>query len=189
LPDYYDRLMAGDMTVINGKKWQVLIGHGHAPEHMALYCAELGVLISGDMLLPRISTNISVFAATPKADALRWFLDSLDEMASEIPDETLVLPSHGLPFTGIRARVVALQSHHEERLQALEDSCEQAPQSAAGLLDVLFNRALDTHQTMFAMGEAIAHLNYLEQAGRLSRNMGADGVIRYSRLQPKAVTH
>ena len=120
---------------------------------------------------------------------MRWFLDSLEDMARDIPEETLVLPSHGLPFKGVRARVEALQSHHEERLQALEDSCEQAPQSAAELLDVLFNRALDTHQTMFAMGEAIAHLNYLEQAGRLSRSIGADGVIRYSRLQHIAATH
>lgn len=189
LPDYYDRLKAGDISLIDRKEWRILIGHGHAPEHMALYCAELGVLISGDMLLPRISTNISVFAATPKADALRWFLDSLDDMAREIPEETLVLPSHGLPFRGIRARVQALHSHHEERLQALEDSCEHAPQSAAGLLDVLFNRALDTHQTMFAMGEAIAHLNYLEQAGRLSCSIGTDGVIRYSRLQHRPATH
>lgn len=183
LPEYYHRLMAGGIVRIDGKKWQILIGHGHAPEHLALYCAELGVLISGDMLLPRISTNVSVFAATPEADALRWYLDSLDEMARDIPAETLVLPSHGLPFTGVQERVQALHAHHEERLQALENSCEQAPQSAAELLDVLFNRALDTHQTMFAMGEAIAHLNYLEQAGRLSRSMDADGVIRYSRLR------
>jgi glyoxylase-like metal-dependent hydrolase (beta-lactamase superfamily II) len=133
------------------------------------------------MLLPRISTNVSVFAATPEADALRWYLDSLDEMARDIPAETLVLPSHGLPFIGVQERVQALHAHHEERLQALENSCEQAPQSAAELLDVLFNRALDTHQTMFAMGEAIAHLNYLEQAGRLSRNCDAEGVIRYTR--------
>jgi glyoxylase-like metal-dependent hydrolase (beta-lactamase superfamily II) len=189
LPEYYDRLKAGDIATVDGKKWQILIGHGHAPEHMALYCAELDVLISGDMLLPRISTNISVFAATPKADALRWFLDSLNDMARDIPEKTLVLPSHGLPFKGVQARVEALQSHHEERLQALEDSCEQAPQSAAELLDVLFNRALDTHQTMFAMGEAIAHLNYLEQAGRLSCSIGTDGVIRYSRLQQRTATH
>ena len=102
-------------------------------------------------------------------------------MAQRLPPQTLVLPSHGLPFTGVQPRVEALQAHHEERLHALEDSCEQAPQSAAELLDVLFNRPLDTHQTMFAMGEAIAHLNYLEQAGRLSRHCDAEGVIRYSR--------
>ncbi len=189
LPEYYQRLKAGDIFTVDGRNWQILIGHGHSPEHMALYCPELDVLISGDMLLPRISTNISVFAATPDADALRWFLDSLDEMAREIPASALVLPSHGLPFTGLVPRVADLHAHHEERLQALEDSCNEAPKSAAGLLDVLFNRQLDTHQTMFAMGEAIAHLNYLEQAGRLSRTIDADGVIRFFRSPQVTVAH
>jgi len=182
LPEFYERLKAGDVLTVDGKKWQIIIGHGHAPEHMALYCAELAVLISGDMLLPKISTNISVFASTPNADALGWFLDSLDEMARDLPAETLVLPSHGLPFTGVQPRVEVLRAHHEDRLRALEETCEKAPKSAAELLETLFQRALDTHQTMFAMGEAIAHLNYLEKAGRLSRNTDANGVIRYSRL-------
>lgn len=181
LPEYYQRLKADDVLTVDGKNWQTLIGHGHAPEHMALYCPELGVLISGDMLLPKISTNISVFAATPDANALGWFLDSLGEMAANLPEETRVLPSHGLPFVGIQSRVAALRAHHDERLGALEAACEDVPQTAAGLLDTLFQRALDTHQTMFAMGEAIAHLNYLEQAGRLSRSIDADGVIRYTR--------
>ncbi|WP_028994026.1 MBL fold metallo-hydrolase [Azonexus hydrophilus] len=189
LPEHYRRIKAGDAIRIGCHTWQTIIGYGHAPEHLALYCAELGVLISGDMLLPRISTNISVFAATPDADALRWYLASLDRMAEEVLPQTLVLPSHGLPFTGVQARVGALHAHHEERLHALENSCEHAPQSAAGLLDVLFGRVLDTHQTMFAMGEAIAHLNYLEQAGRLSRSIDADGVIRYSRLQHQPAAH
>jgi len=187
LPDHYDRLKADDVLTVDGRHWQIIIGHGHAPEHMALYCLELDVLISGDMLLPRISTNISVFAATPKADALRWFLDSLAGMAERFPGQTLVLPSHGLPFRGVAERVDELQAHHVDRLQALETSCEQAPKSAAELLDVLFGRALDTHQTMFAMGEAIAHLNYLEHAGRLLRRVDADGVTRYSR--PRAAAH
>jgi glyoxylase-like metal-dependent hydrolase (beta-lactamase superfamily II) len=186
LPEYYRRLKAGDELSVDGRTWRIMIGHGHSPEHMALYCPELGVLISGDMLLPRISTNVSVFAATPDADALGWYLDSLTAMAAAIPDETLVLPSHGLPFFGIRARVEALHAHHAERLQVLEEACEQVPQSAAGLLDTLFGRALDTHQVMFAMGEAIAHLNHLEQAGRLSRSTDADGVIRFSRQRSNA---
>ncbi len=51
------------------------------------------------------------------------------------------------------------------------DYAVQQRQKSAGRIcwSTLFNRQLDTHQTMFAMGEAIAHLNYLEQAGRLSR--------------------
>ncbi len=83
---------------------------------MALYCVELGVLISGDMLLPRISTNISVFAATPEADALRWYLESLDDLARKFRLKRCVLPSHGLPFTGVQERVGDLHAHHEERL-------------------------------------------------------------------------
>lgn len=183
LPEYYHRLKGGDVLTVDGKKWQILIGFGHAPEHMALYCPELGVVISGDMLLPKISTNISVFAATPEANSLSWFLDSLDHMAAQLPEKVLVLPSHGLPFVGVQSRVEALRAHHEDRLRALEEACACEPQCAAGLLDTLFQRALDTHQTMFAMGEAIAHLNYLEQAGRLSRSIGADGVIRYKRRE------
>lgn len=181
LPQHFNRLMDNDEIHIDGRSWKVLVGHGHAPEHAALYCRELDVLISGDMLLPRISTNISVFAVTPTADALGWFLSSLDVMARDLPADTLVLPSHGLPFTGIRERVEALHAHHEDRLRALEEECE-APQSAAGLLATLFPRALDTHQTMFAMGEAIAHLNRLEKAGRLTRSVDAEGVVRFKRV-------
>jgi len=180
LPNHYHRLLDADHLEIDGRRWRIKVGFGHSPEHAALYCHELDVVISGDMLLPKISTNISVFAATPDADALGWYLDSLTEMAGEIPGQTLVLPSHGLPFTGVQARVEDLRAHHDERLHALEEKCE-APQSAAGVLATLFPRALDTHQMMFAMGEAIAHLNHLEKAGRLSRSFGTDGVIRFTR--------
>ncbi|MDR2188766.1 MAG: MBL fold metallo-hydrolase [Azonexus sp.] len=182
LPDHYYRLCGGDVIDIGGRGWQALIGHGHAPEHLSLYCAEAGVLISGDMLLPKISTNISVFAVTPNANPLAWYLDSLAELNRDIPaDDTLALPSHGLPFYGIANRVAELHAHHAERLQMLEQCCQDAPQSAASLLEALFPRALDTQQTMFAMGEAIAHLNYLEAAGRLSRRVDADGRIRFQR--------
>lgn len=183
LPQHYRRLFHGGELGVDGRNWRVIAGFGHSPEHAALYCRELDVLISGDMLLPRISTNISVLAATPDANALLWYLDSLDGMGGEIPGRTLVLPSHGLPFFGVQARVAELHAHHDERLRALEEACE-APQSAAGLLPTLFPRALDTHQTMFAMGEAIAHLNYLEQAGRLSKTIDAGGLIRFQRARP-----
>ncbi|MBI2307070.1 MAG: MBL fold metallo-hydrolase [Rhodocyclales bacterium] len=179
LPHAYFRMFDGDRFPINGKSWQVRVGYGHSPEHASLYCAEAGVLISGDMLLPKISTNISVFAVTPGADSLAQYLDSLNRYR-ELPEETLVLPSHGLPFIGIHNRVAAQHAHHEERLRVLEDACIE-PRSAADLLATLFPRELDTHQVMFAMGEAIAHLNRLEYAGKLVRREGQDGVIRYQR--------
>lgn len=167
LPTQYQRLSAGDEWTIGGQRWQVRIGFGHSPEHAALYSPDLAVLISGDMLLPKISTNVSVFAVTPSADSLGDYLASIDRYR-DLPSATLVLPSHGLPFRGIVDRVEALHAHHQERLEVLEAHCTQ-PCTAAELLMTLFPRDLDTHQTMFAMGEAIAHLNRLERAGRLRR--------------------
>jgi glyoxylase-like metal-dependent hydrolase (beta-lactamase superfamily II) len=131
-------------------------------------------------VLPKISTNISVFAVTPVADSLADYLASLDRLR-DLPTQTLVLPAHGLPFYGLQARIDAQHAHHEERLALLESTCTN-PQCAAELLPTLFERELDAHQTMFAMGEAIAHLNRLEHAGRLRRIVGDDGVSRFVRV-------
>ena len=177
VPSTFHPLWEGEDVTIGGTAWRVIVGHGHAPEHASLYCAELGVLISGDMLLPRISTNISVFAGVPEANSLAWFLASIDRLR-ELPEDTLVLPSHGLPFRGLHARVEQLVAHHAARCDDLLQACS-APKSAAELLPVLFPREItDPHQTMFAMGEAIAHLNYLEQACQLERAI-ENGTIRY----------
>lgn len=179
LPAAYHRLFDGSRLRIGAHEWQVIVGYGHAPEHASLYCESLDVLISGDMLLPRISTNVSVFAATPDDDPLGWFLDSLRRI-SNLPDSTLVLPSHGKPFRGIRTRVAQLIEHHRERCAELLAACTAA-RSAGELLGTLFPRELDTHQVMFAMGEAIAHLNHLAVRGELCRQVDGEGVIRFAR--------
>jgi glyoxylase-like metal-dependent hydrolase (beta-lactamase superfamily II) len=177
LPFSFHPLWEDEEIEIGGRSWRVIVGHGHAPEHASLYCAELGVLISGDMLLPRISTNISVFAGVPDADSLGWFLASLDRLR-ELPEDTLVLPSHGLPFRGLHFRVDQLHAHHADRCADLRRACVD-PKTAAELIPVLFPREItDPHQTMFAMGEAIAHLNYLEQARHLER-IEENGIIRH----------
>jgi glyoxylase-like metal-dependent hydrolase (beta-lactamase superfamily II) len=178
IPATYRRLFHDQRLAIGDHEWRTIVGHGHAPEHMSLYCAELGVLISGDMLLPRISTNISVMASTPLADPLGLFLASIDEFLS-LPADTLVLPSHGRPFRGIHARVEQLHAHHAQRCALLLEACRGTPKSAAELIPVLFDREIpDPHQTMFAMGESIAHLNYLEHAGKLQR-IEENGSIRF----------
>ncbi len=178
IPATYRRLIPDQRLAIGGHEWRCIVGHGHAPEHMSLYCAGLGILISGDMLLPRISTNISVMASTPWADPLGLFLDSIDQFLT-LPEDTLVLPSHGRPFRGLHARVGQLHAHHAQRCDLLLRACREAPKSAAELIPMLFDREIpDPHQTMFAMGEAIAHLNYLEHAGSLQR-IGEHGLIRF----------
>jgi glyoxylase-like metal-dependent hydrolase (beta-lactamase superfamily II) len=179
-PSDYRRLMNGDEKRIGGRIWKVIMGYGHAPEHAALYCEALGVLISGDMVLPRISTNVSVWANEPEGNPLALFLDSLSRYA-ELPATTLTLPSHGLPFRGLRERIAQLKEHHRLRLDELHEACE-LPRTAADVLDTLFRRKLDTHQLFFAMGEAMAHLHLLEREGRLARSAGLDGVVRYARV-------
>ncbi|HTS21419.1 MAG TPA: MBL fold metallo-hydrolase [Casimicrobiaceae bacterium] len=168
LPHAHLRLLAGDEIAIDAKRWRVIAGHGHSPEHAALHCAELNLLIAGDMLLPKISTNVSVWPVEPDGDPLRRFLDSLARFES-LPPDTLVLPSHGLPFVGIAARVEALRAHHAARLAELERAAAARPVTAADVVPVLFRRELDVQQRFFAMGEAIAHLNHLWHAGRLQR--------------------
>ena len=177
-PASFRRVLDADLIDIGGREWRVIMGYGHAPEHAALYCDELGVLISGDMVLPTISTNVSVWPEQPDADPLALFLRSLDRYA-QLPADTLVLPSHGLPFRGLRVRAAALRAHHEARLAEVLEACEE-PASAAQIVPVLFRRVLDDHQMAFAMGEAIAHLNYLHQRGRLARQMQSDGVLRFA---------
>ncbi len=178
-PSSYRRLMEGQTLRIGGRGWRVIMGYGHAPEHAALYCEELGVLISGDMVLPRISTNVSVWANEPEGNPLRLFLDSISRYA-ELPATTLTLPSHGLPFRGLRERIAQLEEHHRLRLAELHEVCE-APKAAAEVLSTLFRRKLDAHQLFFAMGEAMAHLHLLYYESRLRRSVGADGILRYVR--------
>lgn len=185
VPARYRRLYDGLQVPIGGRLWHCISGYGHAPEHMALHCEALGVLISGDMVLPRISTNVSVYDQEPEADSLTLFLDSLKKYLP-LPEDTLVLPSHGKPFTGLHERIQQLQDHHRDRLDEVRAACRAKPCSGADILPVLFPRVLDLHQTTFAMGEAVAHLHWLWMAGELLREQDADGVWRFSPASRRA---
>lgn len=178
VPRQFRRLMDGDRLHIGAHEWTCIAGHGHAPEHISLHCAGLGMLISGDMVLPRISTNVSVIDLEPEANPLPLYLRSIAALRA-LPGDTLVLPSHGRPFRGLQARIAQLHAHHDERLAEVREACAREPQTAASLLPVLFKRALDLHQTTFAMGESIAHLNALWLAGELRRRQDDDGVVRF----------
>lgn len=178
VPARFRRLMDGMVLDIGGRAWRCIAGYGHAPEHIAFHCADLDVLISGDMVLPRISTNVSVIDIEPEADPLPLYLRSIAALR-ELPAHTLVLPSHGKPFTGLHERIDQLHAHHDARLADVLAACARSPQSAADLLPVLFHRPLDLHQTTFAMGESVAHLHALAGAGRLQPLLGSDGVLRY----------
>ena len=180
IPATYQRLFDGNSIAIGGHEWRVITGYGHSPEHAALHCAEINLLISGDMLLPRITTNVSANAANPDGNPLGLFLDSIARF-KQLPHDTLVLPSHGKPFRGLHGRIDALEKHHQARLEELLGAIGQ-PSTACDLMPVLFTRPLaDAHQVMFAMGETIAHLNYLEHAQRIQR-IAENGITRFVKL-------
>jgi glyoxylase-like metal-dependent hydrolase (beta-lactamase superfamily II) len=177
VPESFIRLQDGKFLEIGGRQWQIITGFGHSPEHVALYCQESKTLISGDMVLPRISTNVSVFAIEPESDAVGAFLESLQKFMP-LPSSTLVLPSHGKPFRGLQIRITQLMEHHAERLAEVKVACV-TPQSAADIVPIMFRRELDMHQLTFALGEALAHLHRLWIAGELKRQRDSDGIIRF----------
>lgn len=173
------RLRCGDGIRMGGAHWRVLGGGGHTPEPVALFREEPPVLIAGDQVLERISPNLSVWPAEPDADPLADFLDGFAAYET-LPADTLVLSSHGRPFTGLHERLADLRAHHEERLEETLAICAD-PSTAADVADAMFPGPLDTHQTVFALGEAIAHLNHLWRRGEIERTTASDGIGRYRR--------
>jgi glyoxylase-like metal-dependent hydrolase (beta-lactamase superfamily II) len=167
----------GDAITIGRRTFRVLTVLGHAPEHACLWDEAGRVLISGDQVLPKITTNVSVWSEQPGLNPLRLYLDSLGRFEPMAPD-TLVLPSHGLPFRGLHARLAFLRDHHAARLNESLDALVE-PRTAAELVPVLFRRQLDSHQLSFAVGEALAHLRFLEDEGRAVRVVDGDGVHRF----------
>ena len=181
VPRSFKRIMDGDVLAIGANKWQCISGYGHAPEHISLYCPDVAgtpVLIGGDMMLPRISTNVSVHDTEPEANPLTLFLDSIDKF-KPLPAQTLTLPAHGKPFTGLHRRIEQLHEHHAERLAEVMHACSAKPCSAADIVPVMFKRELDLHQMTFAMGESVAHLHALWFGGKLARTLDSDGVYRF----------
>ena len=179
VPRAFHRMREGDELEIGGSRWRIVVGTGHSPEHCCLHAPELGVLIAGDMVLPRISPNVSVWNSEPEANPLMDFLGSLDKLAL-LPADTRVLPSHNEPFTGLRERLAELGQHHEERLVDLTGLLDR-PKTAIELARDLFKRALDLHQTTFAVGETLAHLHVLRDRGQIKRRLESDGAYRYER--------
>lgn len=178
LPKTFRRVIAGERLRIGGRDFDVITGGGHSPEQIMLHCATERVFLSADQVLPRISPNIGVYARDPEGDPLGIFLRSLRALKETVPDDVLVLPGHDLPFVGLHRRVDGLIRHHEERCGAIIGACRQDPHSPAELIPVIFHRALDPHQTGFAFGETLAHVNYLLRRGRLRQLPPKDGVAR-----------
>lgn len=178
LPDSFHRIEDRDEIVIGQHRWRAVIGHGHSPEHLCLYCPELRVLISGDQVLPKITSNVSVFPTEPAADPLTDWLASLSTIRAAIPDDVCVLPAHNEPFRGLHARVDQLIEGHERSLQRLLQALSE-PKRVTDVFGLLFRRPISEGLMQMATGEAVAHLNCLIQRGLVTCHPDANGVNQY----------
>lgn len=179
LPRSYRRLQDGQILQLGDQQWQIIVGTGHSPEHACLYNAAQKILLSGDQILPQITSNVSVTSTEPDANPLQDWMDSLHRLL-QLPDDVLVCPAHNAPFYGLHARLQELLAHHEEQLAALAEALAK-PQTAYELLPVLFRKELQNEQLMMAMGECLSHLNYLFAKGSVRRFLNEAGVQVYER--------
>ncbi len=178
LPDSFRRIADGETIRIGEHDWTVVVGHGHSPEHACLYCPELKLLISGDQVLPRITSNVSVFPTEPDGDPLDDWLTSLARIPPRVPDDVLVLPAHNDPFYGLHARVEHLIGGHERSLVRLRKLLAE-PKRAVDVFSVLFKRRINNDLLSMATGESLAHLNLLVNRGHAVRETDAHGVDWY----------
>lgn len=180
MPDGYFRLSDGDEFTMAGATWRVVTGAGHSPEHVCLYCPERNILISGDQLLPRISSNVSVHPTEPDADPLAEWLDSCRKLLCVIPEDCLVLPAHNEPFTGAHKRLQHLIDGHETALTRLRARLGKGEATVLDTFVAVFGRAIDGEELSMATGEALAHLNYLKHRGEIALGRTPEGVTRYA---------
>ena len=186
LPDSYRRLWHGESIPIGEHAWQVIVGSGHSPEHACLYCPGLKLLITGDQVLPKISSNVSVFPTEPEADPLTDWLESIARIKAQVPDDVLVLPAHNDPFRGLHARLDALAADHHRGLDRLRDRLNE-PMRAIDVFGALFSRPITSEPQLLglATGESLAHINYLVRRGEAVLEERADGVAWYQLAQPR----
>lgn len=181
IPDIFHRRQDGDQFEIGGKTWQVIVGSGHAPEHVCLYCDELKVLISGDQVLPRISSIVSLHPTEPFSNPLQEWLDSCAKLRDMLPEDTLVLPAHNMPFYGVHKRLEALIDGHDEGLEKLLAMLDE-PKRAIDVFPALFKREIDDSVFFMATGESLAHLACLRERGDITVKRDENGVDWYQRV-------
>jgi glyoxylase-like metal-dependent hydrolase (beta-lactamase superfamily II) len=158
----------------------VITGGGHALDQVMLYCAADKLFLSADQVLSKISPNVSVWAVEPDQNSLGEYLASLASLTTTLPYDALVLPGHGVPFFGLKTRIKQLADHHEERCGMIAAACRESPKTSSELVPVVFYKyPLDAHQTGFAAGELIAHVNYMLNEGRLVVEPQTDGILRF----------
>lgn len=176
-PREFVRIRDGDVIAMGKREWRVITAAGHSAEHALFFCESDKILIAGDQVLSHMTPSVIAPPAQPQANPMQDYLESLARLEA-LPADTLVLPSHGLPFRGLHARLAQLREHHLARLDDVA-SAITGKVSAFALAQEVFPRVLYANPRQ-AFGESIAHLNMLASQGRLTRDVDADGAISFA---------
>jgi len=180
LPQAYTRLQEGDTLTIGGRIWRIVVGRGHAPEHACLWCKADNMMISGDQILPRISSNVSVFPTEPDSNPLQDWIDSCARLRDLVDADILILPAHNEPFRNAKKRLQDLIDDHESGLAKLHDMLAE-PKRAVEVFSALFRARITSGNYLMATGESLAHLNCLIARADIVKHRDAEGVDTYQR--------
>lgn len=181
VPIDYIPLHAGDEILIGGRTWRLLCSGGHSRGQLAFWCERDAILIGGDIVLPRIHASIGVSPSDSKTDPVADALAGWRALRY-LPADTAVLPSHGVPFTGLHARLDQHEAQCRQRLECLLETCSARSVSASDAMTLVYGNVVPSSPRI-AVCEMQAYLNYLEIEGQISRSMFADGVARYRRAR------
>ena len=177
LPAAITPVKPGQTVTLGGRPWKIIGGYGHCPEHACLYDAANGILISGDIVLPSISPNISLYPGS-SGDPVGAYLKTLEDIGAQCAEDTMVLPSHGVPFTGLHRRLGELRAHHQRRFETLKTVLSAGPATGFAAMKGLFaHRELKSFDIFFALGETLAHLSHEVLRGRITKTLKGDVAI------------
>lgn len=174
IPIGYTRLQEGDTLKAGGRTWDIYTGGGHAPEHLTFWSRDDGLVLAGDQIISSISPNIGVYATEPEADPVADWIASCEKFEALAREDHIVLSGHKRVFKGLPFRMKQLKDNHVKGLERLEAFLRE-PKTAAETFPVLFKRKIDGGTYGLALVEAVAHLNHLHQAGRITREKDARG--------------
>lgn len=165
LPERFVAVRDGDRLAIGGSEWRAISGGGHSPDHLCLLRADGAVLIGGDVLLREGPAVVPVLFDAPEADPLAAWLDLLGRVRAAIGPETLILPSHGLPFRGGPAAIDRIVARHAAKLERVLAALT-APMR---VMDLLSRRPGETARALeLRVGEMVANLNHLLEGGLIA---------------------
>ena len=181
IPLGYKRIKEGDTLVMAGRIWDVRIGNGHAPEHATFWSRDGDVVISGDQIIPNISSNLGVYPTEPEADPVGEWLESCERFAKVASDNQLLLPGHKRPFTGLPERLNQLIANHHKALERLLEHLEK-PRRVAECFRPLFGREVEESAYGLALVEALGHLNHLFDQKMISKRISRDGAYVWEKI-------